>query len=196
MINQIKSLCVYCGASNSVPQVYKDAATALGKHLAENGIKLVFGGGGFGLMGLVSNGAMDAGGHVSGYLPQHLDQFEGGNDAITELYIVNNMHERKHMMFEASDGFIILPGGFGTLDEVCEILTWKQIRLHNKPIVIFNVNNYWSELFDKFVEHMIAEGFVSKEHLKFFKVINNMEDILPYIAEHLDMNPSLVARIS
>jgi hypothetical protein len=195
-MSNLKSICVYCGASNNCDQIYKDAATNFGKLLAERNIRLVFGGGNVGLMGLLSQAVMDNGGTVKGVMTQHLYNFEGGNRGITELVVVDTMHERKRMMFEASNAFVILPGGFGTLDEACEIITWKQIQLHKKPIAILDTNNYWSGLFDTFINHMIDNKFVRAEHKNYFQLFSDMNDIIPYLEANLDRGPELVTQVS
>ncbi len=182
-MDNLKSVCVYCGSSNNADQVYKDAAFVLGKQLAENDLRLVFGGGKVGLMGIIANSVMEHGGKVTGFIPQYLHEFEGAHTGITELIVVDTMHERKRLMFEHSSAFVILPGGFGTLDELCEILTWKQLRLHYKPIVIADINKYWSPLFDTFVSHMIESTFVSPEHKRFYEIVENVEDIIPTLKE-------------
>jgi uncharacterized protein (TIGR00730 family) len=194
-LEKVKSVCVYCGSSGSVSDTYKDAARQLGQMFVKNDVRLVYGGGTVGLMGIIANSIMDNGGKVTGYIPQYLNEFERGHTGISELFIVDSMHERKRLMFERSDAFAILPGGFGTLDEICEILTWRQLRLHSKPIVFVDTNKYWTGLFDIFVDHMITEKFVRPEHKKFYTIVEKIEDVLPTIETLADGGvPDLVSR--
>src|SRR5882724_11747956 len=142
----VKRLCVYCGSSDRVAAAYREAARRLGTILAASGIELVYGGGRIGLMGLVANAALEAGGRVIGIIPAHLHDAEIGHSGVSELIVVGSMHERKQRMFEMSDAFAVLPGGLGTLDEAFEIITWKQLSLHDKPVVILDVAGYWAPL--------------------------------------------------
>lgn len=191
----VKSVCVYCGSSNRASEAFKNAAVTLGKELAENNVRLVYGGGQVGLMGVIANSVMAAGGKVTGFIPQYLHEFEHGHTGISELFIVDSMHERKRLMFEHTDAFVILPGGFGTLDEICEIITWRQLRLHSKPIIFLDIENYWSPLFDIFVDHMIEETFVRQEHKSYYQIVKNPEDVLPTIEKHYNGGgPDMVSR--
>src|SRR6478752_1385946 len=144
---KIKSLGVFCGSSETAPDIYKKAAQDLGALLAHHHVELVYGGSKLGLMGLLAKSTLENKGKVYGVISRFLDSREGGYEGITELHYVDNMHERKQKMFERADAFAILPGGLGTLDEMCEILTWKQIGLHNKLIIVLDINLYWSPLF-------------------------------------------------
>jgi uncharacterized protein (TIGR00730 family) len=175
---KIRSLCVYCGASARVAQVHRDAAAELGRLLAKAGIRLVFGGGRVGLMGVIADATLQAGGEVVGIIPDHLVRLEVGHASATELIVVRTMHERKQKMADLSDGFAVLPGGLGTLDETFEIITWKQLRLHDKPIVLVDVAGYWKPLAGM-VEHMIKEGFVQPAHRRLFGVVDKVEDVIP-----------------
>ncbi|MBL8689643.1 MAG: TIGR00730 family Rossman fold protein [Rhodospirillaceae bacterium] len=175
---KIRSLCVYCGASARVAQVHRDAAAELGRLLAKAGIRLVFGGGRVGLMGVIADATLQAGGEVVGIIPDHLVRLEVGHASATELFVVRTMHERKQKMADLSDGFAVLPGGLGTLDETFEIITWKQLRLHDKPIVLVDVAGYWKPLAGM-VEHMIKEGFVQPAHRRLFGVVDKVEDVIP-----------------
>lgn len=177
---KIRSLCVYCGASARVAQVHRDAAASLGRLLAEAKIRLVFGGGRVGLMGILADAALAAGGEVVGIIPEHLMRLEVGHQSASELLVVGSMHERKQKMADLSDGFAVLPGGLGTLDETFEIVTWKQLRLHDKPIVLVDVAGYWKPLAGM-VEHMINEGFVQPAHRRLFGVVDKVEDVLPVL---------------
>lgn len=157
-MTELRSLCVYCGSSANVDQRYKDSATALGTELAKRGITLVYGGGRVGLMGLCADAVLAGGGRVVGIIPEFLERYEIGHQHVSELIIVDSMHVRKKRMEEMSDGFIVLPGGFGTLDEFFEILTWKQLGLHEKPVVIADIGGYWAPL-QAMLDHIIETGF-------------------------------------
>jgi uncharacterized protein (TIGR00730 family) len=180
-----QSVSVFCGSSEFVSQDYKDAAHKLGKILVQEGMRLVYGGSRMGLMGVVADSVMSEGGQAIGFITQTLHDFEIGHDGLTELHIVDSMHERKRLMFEHSDAIIVLPGGFGTLDEVIEVITWRQIRLHTKPIVILNINEYWTNLFDTFVSHMIQNGFVQPAHRDIYYLAPSIEDIMPYLKTYV-----------
>lgn len=187
----LKSICVYCGASNNVAQNYQDAAVALGTELAQNEITLVYGGGRVGLMGKAADAALTAKGKVIGIIPAHLQRKEVEHNDVTELHIVDSMHSRKQMMVDKSDGFVLLPGGMGSLDELFEILTWKMLGLHDKPIVIANIDGYWDELLT-LIDKLVQEGFCRPQHKDMYAVVTKTEDILPTLqampAESFDPN--------
>jgi len=153
------TLCVYCGSNAGSSPVYAEAARALGTRLAEDGLDLVYGGGNVGLMGIVANAVLDAGGDVIGVIPGQLVEWEVAHKGLTELIVVDSMHQRKQRMFELADGFVALPGGFGTLDEMFEMLTWRQLGLGHKPCAFFDVNGFWQPLMDM-LERMVAERFL------------------------------------
>jgi uncharacterized protein (TIGR00730 family) len=153
-------LCVFCGSSVGTRASYADAARELGEAFAEREIGLVYGGGRVGLMGIVADTALAAGGEVNGVIPQFLATREAAHDALTELRIVDSMHTRKAVIAQLSDGFIALPGGFGTLEEFCEIVTWSQIGLQSKPSGLVNVDGYFDPLLAMF-DRAVVEGFVS-----------------------------------
>ena len=176
------SICVYCGSSADVAQSYKDAAVHLGRVAGERGIEIIYGGGRVGLMGLVADSAIAAGGKVTGIIPWHILELEVAHQTLTELIVVENMHQRKMMMFDRSDAFVILPGGLGTLDEAFEILTWKQLGLHRKPIVVANIDGYWDGLL-ALVDHGVDEGFIRPRHARLFAVVDTVSAILPTLAE-------------
>ncbi len=178
-----RSVCVYCGASKKAleKETYIEGAQKLAQLLVEENIRLVYGGGKVGLMGVLADAVIENGGQVLGVITHHLHNIEIGHDRITELRIVESMHVRKTMMFEESDGFIILPGGFGTLDELCEIITWKQIGLHKKHIALLDIEQYWSPLFDTFAQHMIDEQFVKPEHKSYYEIIKTSEALRPFL---------------
>ncbi len=175
---KISSLCVYCGASSRVPDVYKKAAQALGRILAKRGVRLVFGGGRVGLMGEIADAALAAGGEVIGIIPKHLEDFEVGHRGVSELIVVGTMHERKQRMFDLSDAFAILPGGLGTLDETFEIVTWKQLGLHDKPVALIDVAGYWRPL-NQLIQHMASEGFLADDIRKLIVTVESVEELLP-----------------
>ncbi|MSP68504.1 MAG: TIGR00730 family Rossman fold protein [Alphaproteobacteria bacterium] len=176
----LKSLCVYCGSSNRIAHVYREAAAELGRTVAEAGIRLVFGGGRVGLMGVVADAALAAGGHVIGVVPRHLQDLEVAHEGVTELRIVDSMHTRKRMMFDLADAFVALPGGFGTLDEMFEIITWRQLRLHEKPLVLVDVAGYWGPL-RAMVEEIVTQGFARPEHGAMLTVVESVGDVLPML---------------
>ena len=155
----MKRICVYCGSSPGVRPDYATAATNLGKLLAERRIDLVYGGGGLGLMGLVANAVLAHGGHVIGVIPHALKTKEAVHPALPDLRVVAGMHERKALMAELADGFIALPGGFGTYEELCEVLTWSQLGFHHKPIGLLNTAGFYTSLLH-FFDHATTEGFV------------------------------------
>lgn len=177
----ISSVCVYCGSSGRVNEVYKKNAAMLGRMLAERGKSVVYGGGRVGLMGIVADAALQAGGKVVGIIPAHIQSKEIEHHGLTELHIVDSMHVRKRLMAERSDAFVVLPGGFGTLDEAFEIITWKQLMLHEKPIIIFDDNGFWQPLL-KLMDHMIAEGFANERHKSLYTVASSLEDVFRLLA--------------
>ena len=176
----ITSLCVYCGSSKRGAQSHIDAAHELGEALAVAGIRLVYGGGRVGLMGIVADAVLGKGGEVAGVIPKFLQKLEVGHTACTELFVTDNMHDRKLKMAKLSDAFAVLPGGLGTLDETFEILTWKQIQLHDKPIVLVNVDGFWDPL-TSLIESQIAENYVRTEHRMLYQVAPTVADVLPML---------------
>ncbi len=184
-MRQINSVCVYCGTGSQVSPAYKQAAASVGRALAENNVKLVYGGGKVGLMGIVSEACFKAGGHVIGIIPEHIQDKEIKNENLAETYVVDSMHTRKRMMVDKSEGFIILPGGFGTLDEAFEILTWKYLGLHDKPIVFMNVNGFYDPLL-KMVDHMVNEGFTPVWQRNLYQTVDNPEDALLTLRAQLE----------
>ena len=157
-MTDIKSLCVFCGSRPGADPAHGEAAKALGRELARRGIRLVYGGGDIGLMSMTARAVLEAGGEVTGIIPKFIMDFEVGNPDLTELIVVESMHERKRTMFEMSDGFISLPGGLGTLDETIEILTWKQLQQHKKPVVLLDINDYWRPFHD-LIQRVIDGGY-------------------------------------
>jgi uncharacterized protein (TIGR00730 family) len=160
----LKSICVYCGASMGADPLYADAARALAQTLVEHNIALVYGGGKVGLMGVIADEVLRLGGDVTGVIPQALLAREVGHAGLTRLFVVKDMHERKAMMAQLSDGFIAMPGGMGTLEELFEMLTWAQLGIHAKPVGLLNVNGFYDGLI-AFVAHQHATGFVRADHV-------------------------------
>lgn len=159
----MKTICVFCGSSSNANQAYFEAARKLGAEIGRRGMTLVYGGAHVGLMGAVADAALAAGGEVTGVIPRALVEKEVAHTGLTELRVVESMHDRKALMNELSDGFITMPGGFGTLDELFETLTWAQLRFHEKPIGLLNVNGYFDALLD-FADRAVADGFIHRAH--------------------------------
>jgi len=180
-----KSVCVYCGSSNHVNEAYKNLARDLGAYLGQKDIRLIYGGGHVGLMGEVADSCLQAGGAVTGIIPAHLHEREVQHNGLTELIVVNSMHERKAIMAERAEGFITLPGGFGTMDETFEILTWKQIGLHNKPIIIYNVDGFWNPLLD-LIQDLIDTSFAPQSNKHIFKAVTNQIELEAALNAPLD----------
>lgn len=178
------SVCVFCGSSNSVPEVFLDAARETGRALATAGWTLVYGGARNGLMGALANSALDAGGRVIGVIPRSLVEREAAHEGLSELHIVETLQERKALMAELSDGFLTLPGGFGTLDELFEVLTWAMLRLHDKPCVVVNTDGYYDELLG-FARRAREMGFVSEESGRQLLVVQEPQSALRLIGERL-----------
>lgn len=175
-MKKIEYVCVYCGSSSRVADVYKDAAREMGKMIAAEGWSVVYGGGRVGLMGLVADAALQAGTQVIGIIPAHIQQREIEHTDLSELHVVDSMHIRKQMMVDRSDAFIILAGGLGTLDEFFELLTWKQLGLHDKPVVVVNIDGYWDKMLAA-INHIADIGFMRAEDRGLFTVVNRLEDV-------------------
>ncbi len=173
----MKRICVFCGSSSGRNPVYASVAKELGSLLARRNTELVYGGGNVGLMGVLADSALELGGKVTGIIPQSIADLEIAHRGLTELYIVADMQERKQMMGEMADGFIALPGGFGTLDELSEALTYNQLRIYDKPVGLLNVNNYFNGLLN-FLDHCVEEKFVRPEHRNNIVVADKAEDLL------------------
>lgn len=181
-MSAIKTVCVYCGASTRVDDIYKDTAAKTGELLAKSGFNVVYGGGRLGLMGIVADSALANGAHVTGITPTILKDLEGAHSGLSELVIVDTMHTRKRKMSELADAFIILPGGFGTLDELFEILTWRQLEMHDKPIIIVNVNNYWDPL-KALINNIIEEKFATAAHATFSRFVSSPNEAIDTLTE-------------
>lgn len=177
----VTSVCVYCASSNRVDPAFLDGAARFGGILAEHSIRLVYGGGSLGLMGRCADGVMQAGGTVLGIIPEVLYHVEVHNGNLTELRVVPDMHSRKAMMFRESDAFVVLPGGVGTLDELIEVLCWRQLNIHSKPVIIVNQDGYWDPLL-KLIDHVVAQKFAGEQTTEFYEVVDTVEDVLPKLA--------------
>lgn len=162
MPSPISSVCVFCGARPGNDPAFMDAATQMGTDLAQNGLRLVYGAGDVGLMGAVAAAAQAAGGDTFGVIPTHLIDREKGRAGLGTYVVTENMHERKKVMFMNSDAVVVLPGGAGSLDEFFEVLTWRQLGLHAKPLILLNTKGYWDPLIT-LVEHLIAQGFAGQD---------------------------------
>lgn len=165
----LRSVCVFCGASTGVTPVYREAAVALGQAIAQRGLTLVYGGGAVGLMGIVADAALAAGGEVIGIIPVSLQRAEIAHPGLTRLEVVDGMHARKARMAELSDAFIALPGGLGTLEELFEVWTWGQLGYHGKPLGLLEVNGFYEKL-TGFLDHVVGEGFVRPHHRAMLQV--------------------------
>ena len=181
-MSKINALCVYCGSSPGTDPAFVETARTFGKILAENEIRLVYGGGSTGLMGALASAVLDHGGEVAGIIPEFLTQRERPRRLPQELIVTRDMHDRKWRMFERADGFVALPGGIGTLEEVVEQLTWVQLGRHKKPVLIANINGYWDPLLE-LLAHMRAQNFVPPALRVDFLVATRVEDILPKMRE-------------
>ncbi len=179
----MKRICVFCGSSSGRGEAYRRLAVALGRVLAARGLGLVYGGGRVGLMGTIADAVLEGGGEVIGVIPEDLVKKELAHDRLTDLRVVGSMHERKALMASLSDGFIALPGGFGTLDEFCEILTWAQLGLHRKPAGILDGAGYFDR-FLAFVDHAVAEGFVRGVHRDLLVVERDPDALLDAFAAY------------
>ena len=173
---RIKSICVYCGSRLGLSNEYTDNAKILGKKIAYNNLKLVYGGGNIGLMGILAESCKQNGGQILGVIPYNLTKKEQGKQNISSYIITEDMHERKKVMYMNSDIIIALPGGIGTLEELFEMITWKQLGFHSKPIYLLNVLEYW-DLFINNLYHMIKIGFLEKEAINYFKVCETVDEI-------------------
>lgn len=165
----MRRVCVFCGSNEGADPSFREAAVRLGKELAARELGLVFGGGRVGLMGVLADAVLAAGGEAVGVIPQSLERREVAHRGLTKLHVVGSMHERKALMEKLSDAFIAMPGGFGTLDELCEILTWRQLSIHDKPTGLLNASGFFDG-FLSFVDHSVAQGFIKPEHRAMLRV--------------------------
>lgn len=174
---RVESVCVFCGSSDAADPAYLRAAASLGRGLAEAGLKLIYGGGGVGLMGACATAADEAGGRVLGIIPDFLMGREQALERV-EHVVVANMHQRKMMMFDKADAFVVLPGGIGTLEEVVELLSWRRLDLHAKPVVFYNPDNFWRPLFDLF-QHTVDARLTPPEFMNAWSVADHIDDVVP-----------------
>jgi uncharacterized protein (TIGR00730 family) len=173
----VDSICVFCGASAGRDPAYAALAARVGSGLAARGIRLIYGGGRVGLMGAVADAALAAGGEVVGVIPRRLVERELAHPLITQLHVVASLHERKAMMFELADGFIALPGGLGTLEELAEVASWGQLELHRKPIGLLGPPGFWEPLL-AWLDHAVAEGFIAPQHRPLVTLDADLETLL------------------
>ena len=167
---------VFCGSSSRVGDAHRRAAAELGTAIAARGVRLVYGGGRIGLMGVLADAAIAAGGQVVGVIPEFLRGLEVAHAGLTELRIVPTMHDRKRVMFELADAFAVLPGGFGTLDEMIEIVTWRQLGLHDKPVIVVDVDGFWRPL-RALIAAIVGQGFAHPEHANLLTIVPSVEDV-------------------
>ena len=200
-MTKLSSICVYCGSSPGRVPEYEAAGEALGRAIGEAGLRLVYGGGTKGLMGAVARGAMAAGAPVTGIIPRFLLGMEGTRDELRhldDLVVTEDMHERKHAMFEAADAFVALPGGIGTLEELIEVMTWAQLGRHSKPIVIADVDGFWAPLLT-LLDHMRGEEFIHTGHKVQPLVIDDVDAIVPTLTSAAvpdpEGEPEIIARL-
>lgn len=180
----IKSIAVFCGSASGKNDIYTKEAVRLANIFIEKNIKLIYGGGSVGLMGVIANEMIRKGGHVEGVIPQKLLDMEVGHLGITKLHVVDTMHERKALMAELSEAFIALPGGIGTLEEIVEVYTWLQLGYHHKPCGFLNVNGYYDTLF-RFFDQMVAEGFLKPQHRENLLVNDDISALIEEIQSAL-----------
>jgi uncharacterized protein (TIGR00730 family) len=173
----LASVGLFCGASPGADPAWTEAAAAFGRILAGEGVRLVYGGGGLGLMGACAKAAVEAGGSVLGVIPEFLQLPEVAYDA-ADLLVVPSMHERKAVMFQEADGFVVMPGGIGTLEEAIELLSWARLGLHAKPMVFLDAHGFWGPLFELF-EHTIRQGFTPEAFRSAFAAVDTVEELLP-----------------
>ena len=183
----MKNICVYCGSSYGKQTVYADAAKTLGEILVQNNIGLVYGGGHVGLMGIIAQTVFKNGGHVVGVIPKTLSDRELAYTELDDLRIVKNMHERKALMAELSDGFIAMPGGYGTLEEFFEAITWSQLAIHNKPCGLLNVQGFFNPLIT-FLDHTVEQGFVDQGNRDMILIDNAPEQLVNKMQNYSGMN--------
>jgi uncharacterized protein (TIGR00730 family) len=184
MSNLMRAICVYCGSSDGVHRDYLQLAFQMGLTLARRGIALIYGGGRTGLMGRVADGALTGGGEVVGVIGTSMNTLELAHSGLTRMEVTATIHQRKARMYELSEGYIALPGGFGTLDELFETLTWAQIGEHNKPVGLLNINEYYSSLLE-FIAHAEKEGFIFPEHRQSLLCASDPDELLDAMQDHI-----------
>lgn len=176
-MTSIHSLAVFCGSRVGVDPIYAKSGRMLGEGLGRAGIRLVFGGGRIGIMGVVADAVLAAGGKVLGVIPEFLTQYEVAHENVSQMVVTDSMHTRKRRLYEESDAFLVMPGGLGTFDEAFEIITWRQLRLHDKPILLCNVAG-WAEPLVATVDHAIAQGFADPGSRQLFEVLDDVPAVL------------------
>ena len=181
-MRNIRRLCVYCGSSGAVDEEYREAARELGARLAAARIGLVYGGGRVGLMGLLADAVLVAGGEVTGIIPSRLRDAELAHTGVTELVVVDSMHDRKRLMAEKADAFAVLPGGIGTLDEFFEIVSWRQLSLHDKPILLVDIGDYWAPL-RALLDHIVVNGFARPQTRGFVHVVPSVSALMAALSK-------------
>jgi hypothetical protein len=183
-----KTLCVFCGSQVGNDKLYTQAAERLGKLMAEKRVRLVYGGGGIGLMGVLARSVLQAGGQAVGVVPGFLRALEVQQQGLTELIVTETMHERKFLMYDMADAFAVLPGGIGTLEEITELVSWRHLGVHVKPIVLIDVANYWKP-YVSLIEHAVAEGFAAEAVRRDFSLVERVEDVLSAVGLVTAMAP-------
>jgi len=184
----IRAVCVFCGSRFGANTRFKKTAARLGQLLAENNIRLIYGGGHVGLMGTIADNVLENGGKVTGIIPEFLESLEVGHDGLSEKIETDSMHSRKRRMFEMSDAFLTMPGGLGTLDETFEIITWKQLRLHNKPVIILDDNGYWQP-FQKLITSTIENGFADESAARLYTTVNSADEAISVLKSGTPQHP-------
>ncbi|MFD0323618.1 LOG family protein [Lysobacter gummosus] len=185
----MKTLCVYCGSNSGAKPIYTERAMALGSRMARDGIALVYGGGNVGLMGTVADAVLDAGGEVIGVIPEQLVNWEVAHRGLTKLEIVGSMHERKARMFDLADGFVALPGGFGTLDEMFEMLTWRQLGIGNKPCAFLDIDGFYAPLM-AMLDRMVAERFLHADQRQDLWHGDDIDVLLSWMRDYIPASAS------
>ena len=179
-LNEIKNVAVFCASADGINPIYRAVATELGQAIAKRNLGLIYGGAKVGLMQAVADASLSHGGRVVGVIPEVLVNFEVAHHGITELHITSNMHTRKALMGERSDAFIVLPGGYGTFEELFEVLAWQTIGIHSKPIVLVNTNGFYNTMLT-FLDHCLAEGMMTPKKREILLVANTVEEIFPLL---------------
>ena len=187
--NNIRNVCVFLGSSLGNQEIYKEATELLAKELVSNGYQIVYGGGSNGLMGVLGDTAVDAGGYITGIITEQLDDIEVGHQGLNELIIVKNMHERKKMMADKSQAVVCLPGGVGTWEEFFESLTWNQLGLQTKPIILLNIENYYSKL-KIFIQHAVDEGFLPQSTSDELVLVDDVDEAILQIKNFIPKDTS------
>ena len=187
--NNIRNVCVFLGSSLGNREIYKEATELLAKELVSNGYQIVYGGGSNGLMGVLGDSVVDAGGYITGIITEQLDDIEVGHQGLNELIIVKNMHERKKMMADKSQAVVCLPGGVGTWEEFFESLTWNQLGLQTKPIILLNIENYYSKL-KIFIQHAVDEGFLPQSTSDELVLVNDVDEAILQIKNFVPKDTS------